>query len=141
MHGFAHVKKFARLLLSCYAGFLDEIDIRLRASVSDWRLVCVHFHNGVVYAHCRECGQYMLDCVDSHRAFADRRGALDSLQVLDFRVNRWLILQIFSLKFNSVIHRRGMQSERNFFTGVQRSAGKTGNLANSLLKFRRRGHL
>jgi hypothetical protein len=33
-----------------------------------------------------------------------------------------------------VIDRRGVQSKRNFFTGVQRSAGKTGNLANSLLK-------
>jgi hypothetical protein len=27
-----------------------------------------------------------------------------------------------------------MQSERNFFAGVQRSAGKTGNLANGLLE-------
>jgi hypothetical protein len=34
-----------------------------------------------------------------------------------------------------------MQSKRNFFTGVQRGAGKAGNLANSLLKFWRRGHL
>ena len=45
----------------------------LIASVSDWRLVCVHFHNGVVHAHCRERSQYMLDCMDPHRAFADRR--------------------------------------------------------------------
>jgi hypothetical protein len=79
--------------------------------------------------------------MDSHRAFANRRGALDSLEVLDFGVDRWLILQIFALKFNSVIHWGGMQSKRNFFTGVQRGAGKTGNLANSLLKFRSRGHL
>jgi hypothetical protein len=79
--------------------------------------------------------------MNSHRAFADRRGALDSLEVLNFGVDRWLILQVFALEFNSMIHRRGMQSKRSFFTGVQRSAGKTGNLTNSLLKFRRRWHL
>ena len=76
----------------------------------------------------------MLDCMNSHRAFADRRGALDSLEVLNFGVDCWLILQIFALEFNSVIDRRGVQSKGNLFTGVQRSAGKTGNLANSLLK-------
>ena len=76
----------------------------------------------------------MLDGVHTHRAFANCGGALDRLQVFNFGVDRWLILQIFALEFNSVIHRRGMQPKRSFFTGVQRSAGKTRNIANSLLK-------
>jgi hypothetical protein len=75
--------------------------------------------------------------MDSHRAFAYRRGALDSLEVLDLRVDRWLILQIFALEFDSVIHRRGMQSKRNFFTGVQSGSSETGDLAKCLLKLRR----
>jgi hypothetical protein len=83
----------------------------------------------------------VLDCVHTHRAFANCGGAFDHLEVLDFGVDGWLILQIFAPEFDSVIHRRGMQSKRNFFSGVQRSAGKTGNLADSLLKFGCRGHL
>jgi hypothetical protein len=79
-------------------------------------------------------GQYVLDCVDSHRALANCGGALDRFQILDFGVDRRFILQIFALEFNPVIHRRGMQLKRSFFTGVQRGAGKTGSLANCLLK-------
>src|SRR5438477_11103586 len=103
MHRLAHIEKFAWLLLSCYAGFLDEIDIRLRASVCYWRLVCVHFHNGVVHAHCRERGQYMLDCMDSHGGFAHWRGALHRFQVLVCGVDCRLMLQSFSFEFNTVI--------------------------------------
>ena len=77
--GVADVEKFSRLLLGGYTGFLDEVDIRLRAAVTDRRLVCVHFHNGVVHAHCPKRGEDVLDCMHAHRAFANRRGAFDRL--------------------------------------------------------------
>jgi hypothetical protein len=141
MHRISRVKEFSRLFLRDNAGFPDKIDIRFRAAIADRRLVCVHFHNRVIHAHRPQCREHVLDGVHAHRAFANGGSALDCLQVLDFGVDRWLILQIFAPEFNSVIHRRGVQSKGNFFTGVQRGAGKTGNLANSLLKFRRRGHL
>jgi hypothetical protein len=83
----------------------------------------------------------VLDRVHAHRAFANRRGAVDCLQVLDFRIDRRLILQIFALEFDSVIDRRRLQFERDLFAGMQGGARKAGSFAKCLLKFRRRGHL
>jgi hypothetical protein len=137
----SRAKEFSRLVLRDNTNLTYEIDICLGAAIADWRLVCVHFYNRVIHAHRPQRREHVLDRVHTNRAFANCSGALDRLQVLDFGVDRWLILQIFALEFNSVIHRRGMQSKRNFFTGVQCGAGKTGNFAKSLLKFRCRGHL
>jgi hypothetical protein len=50
----------------------------------------------------------VLDCVHSHRAFADRCGALDGLQIFDLRVDRRFVLQILSFEFNPVIDWRGL---------------------------------
>src|SRR5207247_10256040 len=100
MHRFLYVESLSLLLLSCYAGVLDEIDIRLRAAVADWWLVCVHLHHSVVDAHRPKRGQDMLDCMHSHRAFADGRGALYGLQIFDPRVDRRLVLQILAFEFN-----------------------------------------
>ena len=120
VHRFAHVEKFSRRFLRNDAGFLDQIDIRLRAAVTNRRFVCVHFHDSVVHAHRRERGEDMLDCVHSHRAFADGRRALDGLQIFDLRVNRRLVLQILAFEFDPVIDWRGLKFERDFFAGVQR---------------------
>ena len=83
----------------------------------------------------------MLYGVYAHRAFANRRGTLDRFEVLDFRIDGRLILQILSLEFDSMIYRRGMQFQRDFVTGMQRGAAKAGSLANCMLKLRVRGHL
>jgi hypothetical protein len=76
----------------------------------------------------------MLDGVNADRAFANCGSALYGLQIFKFGVDRWLILQILASEFDSVIHRRGVQSECRFFTSVQRGASETGNFANRLLK-------
>jgi hypothetical protein len=134
VHRVSRAKEFSRFFLRDHTGFTDEIHICLRAAIAYWWFVGVHFHNRVVHTQRPQRREHVFDGVHAHRAFANCSGALDRLQVLDFRVDRRLILQIFTLEFNSVIHRRGMQSKRNFLTSVQRDAGKTGNFAKSLLK-------
>ena len=83
----------------------------------------------------------MLDCVHADGTFTDGRGALDCLQILDPRVDGWLVLQILAPEFNSMIDRRGMKLERDLFARVQRRAAQTGGLANGMLKLRRRSHV
>ena len=110
----------------------------MRAAVADRRFVCVHFHDGVVHAHRPKRGEYVLDGMHADGAFAYRRGALDHLQILDLRIDGWLVLQIFTFEFDSVVHRCGMKFERDLFARVQRGASKPGNFAKRLLKFGRR---
>src|SRR5438552_8180537 len=141
VHGFAYVEKLSWLLLRYYAGFLDEIDIRLRAAVTNRRFVCVHFHHSVVHTHRPKRGQDMLDCMHSHRAFADSRGALYGLQIFDLRVNRRLVLQILAFEFDPVIDWRGLKLQGDFFARVQCGATKAGGFAKRVLKFGRRWHL
>ena len=140
MYRVPHVKEFSRLFLRGYAGFLDKIDISSRAAVADRRFICVHFNNGVVYAHRPQRAQHVLDCVDAHGAFAYRCGALNCFQVRDVCVDGRLVLQILTPELNSVIRRRGMEFKRDLFACVQRCAAQTGGLANGLLKFRRDRH-
>ena len=82
----------------------------------------------------------MFHRVHAYRAFADGRGALDRFEVLDLRINGWLILQIFTLKLNSMICRCGMQFQSDFVTCMQCRAAKTGSLTNGVLKFGSCGH-
>ena len=66
--------------------------------------------------------------------------AKDTRPVVDLRVNRRLILQIFAFEFDPVIDRRRMQLERDLFPRVQRGAAKPGGFAKSMLKLGRGRH-
>ena len=134
VHRFSHDEKFSRFFLGAHTGFPDKIDIGLRAAVANWRFICVHLHNGVVHAHRPERGQHVLDCVHADGTFADGRGAFDCLQILDPRVDGWLVLQILASEFNSVIRRGGMKFQGDLFTCVQCGAAKASGLGNGMLK-------
>jgi len=82
----------------------------------------------------------VLYCVHADRAFADGGGALNCFQIVDLRVNGWLVLEIFASKLDSVIDRRGMKFERDLFAGVQGGSAKASDFAYAMLKFMRRGH-
>ena len=137
MYRFAHVEKFSRRFLWRHARALDHIDIWLRAAVADGRLVGIHLDDSVVHAHGGKRRENVFDRVHPHRAFANGRRALDRFQIVDLRVNRWFVLQILALEFDSVFDRRGLQLERNFFARVQRRAAEPSGLSQSLLNFRR----
>src|SRR5262249_5210099 len=83
-------------------------------------------------------GEDMLHCVNAHRTFADSRSALDCFEILDLPIDGRLILQIFPLEFDSMIHRRGMQFQRDLVTCMQCGAAKAGSLGNGMLKLRSR---
>src|SRR5260370_10952631 len=140
VHRVAHVEKCSRLLLGRDTGFPDQIDVSLGAAIADWRFVCVHLDNNVVHAHRPQRRQNVLDCVHAHRAFADGRGALDGLQIFDFRVDGWLILQILAFKFDSVIDWRGLKFEGDFCARVQSGAAKAGGFGYRILKLGCGGH-
>ncbi len=89
--------------------FLDQIDIRLRASVADGRLVRVHFDNGIVHVHRGKGREHVLDRMDADRAFSDRGRTLDRLEILDLRVHRRFVLQIDPPELDPVIGRRRVQ--------------------------------
>ena len=101
VHRLAHIEKLRRGA-SCATtpGFLDQLDIRLRAAIADRRFVRIHLDDRVVDAHGGERGEHVLDRVHAHRAFADRGRALDRFQVLDRRIDRRFVLQIFALEFD-----------------------------------------
>ena len=140
MHRVADIEEFSRLLLRSDTGLADEIDVWLSAAIANWRFVRVHLHDGVVHAHGPQRRQHVLDRVHAHRAFADGRGALDGFQVSDVRVDGWFILQIFAPEFDSVVHRRGMQFQRDLFARVQSGAAKAGGFGYRILKLGCRGH-
>jgi hypothetical protein len=48
----------------------------------------------------------MLDRVHADSSLAERCRALDRFQIVDLRVDGWFVLQILSLKLDSMIHRR-----------------------------------
>ncbi len=137
MHRVAHGRKIFAALLRGHPGLSDEIDVRLRAAVTDRRLVCVHFHDSVIHSHRPKRREHVFDRVHAHRAFANRGSAFDRLQIFDSCIDSRLILQIFASKLNSVVHGGGMKFERDFFASVKRGAGKSGNFAKRMLKFRR----
>ncbi len=130
------MKEFSRRFLRREAGAVDHVDIRLRAAVADRRFVRIHFHDRVVYAHREKRGQDVFDRVDAHRSFADGGGALDRFKIVDLRVNRRLILQIFAFELDSVIDRRRLQFERDLFSCVQRGAAKSGGFALAYVEIR-----
>ena len=106
----ARTGQLALCLFFQFAKFLFRLDLNgLIAAVADGRFVRVHLHDRIVHAHREKRGQHVFDRVHAHRAFADGRGALDHFEIVDLRVNRRLILQIFAFEFDPVIDRRGMQ--------------------------------
>ena len=66
-------------------------------------------------------------------AFADRRRALDRLDVLDFRRDFRFVRQIGALEFQPAARRRGSERKRNLRAGVQRDAGQAGDPAEGVL--------
>ena len=140
MNCVAHVEKASRRILRGHAGAFDDINIRLRAAVADWRFVRVHLHNDIVHAHGRKSREHVLDRVHAHGAFADGRGALDHFQILYLGVDCRFVLQILALEFDSVIDRRRMQLDRHLFACVQRRAIESGSFANGMLKLGGSGH-
>src|SRR4029077_12456442 len=140
VHRLAHVKKLSWRFLRRDAGAFDNIYIRFRAAIADWRLVRVHLHDRVVDTHPRKRSQHVFDGVDTHLTFADRGRALDHLQVVDLRVDRRFVVQILPFEFDSVIRRRWLQLQRNLFAGVQRHSAETGGFRERVLRFRRKNH-
>ena len=82
----------------------------------------------------------MLDRMHAQSSFAERRRALDCFKIADLRVDGWFVLQILSLKFDSVIRRRRMQLERDFLACMQGRAAKAGGFSNRMLKLRGNSH-
>ena len=137
MDRLADVENPARRFLRDDARFLDQLDIGPRAAVADRRLVRVHLDDRVIDAHGGERGENVLDGVHAHRSFADRGRALDRFQVLDRRVDRRLVLEIFALELEAEIDRRRLQFERDLFAGVQRRAADARAPGESLLRLGR----
>ena len=140
MNRLAHLKHAAQRLLAHQPRLLNALDIRPRRTISNWRLVGVHLDDRIVHTHAHQRADHMLHRMHLHTALGQRGGPLDSLHILHFSVNEWLIFQINTAKTDARMWLAGLQRQRHFLPGMERSSGQTGRLGNRMLKINNLRH-
>ena len=104
------------------AGFLQHFHELAAAAIADGWLVGVDLDQRIVDAAAAHGGEQVLDGVDLDAAFAEGGGALDLLDVVDVRVDGWLVGQVDALEDVAGVGRRGFDGERDVVPGVERGA-------------------
>ena len=135
-----YFEKGSRFLLCDDACFFDQLDVWLRAAVADRRLVRIHLDEHIVHLEAGERGKHVLDSVNLYVPLGDGRRALDRFHVLDLRVDGRFVRKIGALEFSPKTRGRGMQSQRDLFTGVKRGARERGAAGKCVLERRFGGH-
>lgn len=62
----------------------------------------------------------MLNGVHFHGTFSESSGALYGLDLADISIDEWLVWEIDSAEFKSMISRSWLDGERDFLSSVQR---------------------
>lgn len=119
MDGLADFPDFSRGGLFFEAGFLDEFDIGARGAIADGRFVGVHLDEGVVDSEANEGGEDMLDGVNADGAFGEGGGAFDGLDFGDAGVDEGFVGEVDAAELEAVAFGSGLQSESDFFSGVE----------------------
>ncbi len=115
------------------AGRLDDFAKLARTAVGNGRLVRIQLNHGVVNAVTRQRREHVLDGVNFHIAFGQRRGTVGFADIFHTRLDFRLAFEIHAAEPHAAVCGRGEDGHVYPVAAVQANAGKTRGTIKSLL--------